>query len=273
MPRVDYDSLSFFLQYWCFPYIIKYNFNFKVRLLSIFCVDAHIRHCFPFRRKCLISERMGFMKKQLRIRNLSYMILFFLMIFFSGYFFPKLNNSFIDCNLTFMAYVIPFILSLFLYHSVIIEAVRTLDKSSFNHLFTIGPITFLAEVLGGIVLSQLNIESLNQNALDSANQSNILFLNLTIVFFAPVVEEIVYRHCIFSFFPNNKIVASIISVAFFSFMHVSHYVIIDHNLQQLFAMIPYIPLGTGLCILYAKTGNICLPILLHMSINLISIIV
>ena len=212
------------------------------------------------------------MQKWNRLRDFSFIILFLFMVVFSGFFLPKLKKTFIDNNLTFVAYVIPFILSLFLYHSVIGEAVKTLDKSLFNCLLNIGLATFVAQVLGGIILSMMKIDSLNQNAIDSASNCNMLLLRLTIVLFAPVVEEFVYRYCIFSFFPHSKIIASVISVALFSFMHVSHYVIIENNAQQLLAMIPYIPLGTGLCVLYAKTGNICLPILLHMTINLISII-
>lgn len=193
-------------------------------------------------------------------------------LIFSGRLLPKLKIEFITNNLTFFTYAIVFIIAIILFPTQIYNAFAKMRKNYFALLLSVGMITFAAEVLAGILVSTFNIENLNQSGIDSARMCNTFLLNLAIILLAPVSEEIMYRFCLFSFFPSHKAVAYIISVALFAFMHVWDFVIIDGDIMQIFTTLPYIALGAGLCFLYDKTDNIGVPIVLHMIINTISII-
>ena len=191
---------------------------------------------------------------------------------FSGRLLPKLKIDFITNNLTFFTYAIVFLLAIILFPTQIFNAFGKMRKAQFTLLFSVGAITFAAEVLAGILVSIFNIDNLNQSGIDSARMCNTFLLNLTIILLAPVSEEIMYRLCLFSLFPSHKAIAYIVSIALFAFMHVWNFVIIDGNITQIFTTLPYIALGAGLCFLFDKTDNIGIPIMLHMIINTISVI-
>lgn len=211
------------------------------------------------------------MKKHFKIWL--YILWYLFVLVFAGYFLPKIGSAFITNNLTFFAHTLVFIPAIFLFTPDCVAAVKKINKSNFFLLITIGIFTFYFEVIVGIGVSLCNIESTNQSMIDSYVLANAFLMNTTIILIAPVTEEIMYRFCIFSAFSSNKIIAYIVSIFLFAFMHVWDYVIIDKDYTQLIAMLPYAAFGTGVCVLYDKTNNIAYPILLHMAMNIITVII
>lgn len=181
------------------------------------------------------------------------------------------GDSFVGRNMNFCVYFFLFLSAIALFYSEIAYAVEGVTKDMLESLCNVGVIVLFANIAAAILLSKLQIENLNQNAIDSA-ADNTLLLKLTLVVTGPVVEELVYRYCIFSFFPAREILACSVSVLLFAFSHVADYVLIYGNFTQILGMAPYIALGIGFCVLYMRTKNICLPILLHSIINLIAVI-
>lgn len=99
---------------------------------------------------------------------LSYLIV----LIFSGRLLPKLKIDFITNNLTFFTYAIVFVLAIILFPTQIFNAFGKMRKAQFTLLFSVGAITFVAEVLAGILVSICNIDNLNQSGIDSARMCN-----------------------------------------------------------------------------------------------------
>lgn len=205
-----------------------------------------------------------------------YLLIFLIAFIFAGRFLTKIIKSQLIADyLTPIVYLALFVASILMFRSEIINSIRCFDAKKLRLLVIIGYITFYAEVFAAIIVSILGVENINQNLIDAdinSDNSCLFFLTVfVIVIIGPIVEEIAYRFCIASIFPSHTIIAGIISVLIFSFMHVWDSVIFDGDFSQLIVMLPYAALGTGLYVLYSKTGNILYPLILHSAINLIGL--
>ena len=92
------------------------------------------------------------------------------------------------------------------------------------------------------------------------------------VFLVPIAEESLYRGLLFcGFHRKSRIVAYILSTVVFALIHVSGY--IGEVSPSFFALslLQYLPAGVCLAWAYEKTDTIWTPILMHMTINLLSI--
>lgn len=204
--------------------------------------------------------------------ELIYLLIFLMVNAFAGKVFPKLNSQFVSDNLTSVAYLLLFAVAILLFYSQLVDGVTKVNAKGFVLLLLIGFVTFFAEVFAGIFVYVIGIENMNEKDIVEVTQSgNVLLWSVVVVLIAPVVEEFAYRFCVASIFPRHQILAGVVSVFLFSFVHVAEYIIFDKDYSQLIAMLPYVALGTGLYVLYAKTNNIVYPILLHSTINLIAI--
>ena len=91
------------------------------------------------------------------------------------------------------------------------------------------------------------------------------------VILVPIVEETLTRGLIFGVIRRkSRVAAYIISILFFSAIHVWQYVRVDNIRSILFAALQYVPAGIALGWTYEKSNTIWAPILLHMTINAIS---
>ena len=85
------------------------------------------------------------------------------------------------------------------------------------------------------------------------------------VFWAPIVEEVLFRGCIRRFI-NNDILFIVISGFIFGFLHT----MAEKSLFDAFTMmLPYAVLGGGFAYIYSKTNNITTNILCHFLHNTI----
>lgn len=125
----------------------------------------------------------------------------------------------------------------------------------------------------------------NQAAIVSMLQTipGILCMGIFTVFLAPMVEELIFRRSVFTFF-KNKNVAVIISALIFGFIHVSSACFTDLigimqntvTFKTLLIDFSYIliygSMGLILSLLYKKTNNIYPVIMAHSLNNLLSFI-
>lgn len=116
---------------------------------------------------------------------------------------------------------------------------------------------FLSSIVSFLVLSITGTHSENQLAL----QKNTPFLQ--IIFLAPIVEEIIFRAGIHRglctlfnkvFKKDGFVFASILSSAFFAFMHLIP-TITAHNWINLLWFIPYFIMGFCFAFVYNKSNN------------------
>lgn len=111
-------------------------------------------------------------------------------------------------------------------------------------------------------------DATNQEAINAALQSKTMILMLvTSVFFAPVVEELIFRKAIFSLVKTPKL-SIIISSILFSLMHV----LSEPNfLHAIINIIPYLTMGIflGFYYEYKANKNIAVLISIHFLNNLL----
>lgn len=127
-------------------------------------------------------------------------------------------------------------------------------------------ITILLEAL----FKERVVESLNQLSITNILASKYsLIIIFTIVVMGPLVEEIIFRKTIFSFFKNKK-AAIIVSSLAFGLIHV----IGETSLSALLiTLIPYLIPGLVFGYIYAKNDeNIVVPLISHVVLNAISVI-
>lgn len=123
------------------------------------------------------------------------------------------------------------------------------------------------------LLFDLNPDNLNQEAVTDILDRAPWQMGICTVIFAPVVEECLVRGLIFG--PLAKkvpLLGYILSIVVFAGIHVVNSIGISHWQDILLSFLQYLPHSIALAWAYHRSGNIFAPILLHASINLMSVI-
>lgn len=122
------------------------------------------------------------------------------------------------------------------------------------------------------LLLKKDLTSVNQANIESMISPNNLYsylLVIPIVIIGPLVEELIFRKCIFNIIPN-KILALIVSCLVFGLLHTISY---DYDLISLIIItLPYFFAGVAFSYCYIKTDNVICSYLLHAFLNLLSFI-
>ncbi len=174
----------------------------------------------------------------------------------------------------FMTYVVlTIVMLLFSYKKIITDFIR--EKSIKNWIVT--SLKYLAILYATSIFTSLLVNLLsdaqtsdNQSVLIDMFGSNALLIAIMTIVFAPIVEEVVFRYGMISF--KNKAVTLILSSILFGFIHVST-AFQTGNLEDLYFLIVYVPLGFVLGISYIKTEKLIYPILIHALYNGLSVLV
>ena len=108
---------------------------------------------------------------------------------------------------------------------------------------------------------------------EAANQSvlknyPLKVLVLLALFYAPILEEILYRGFLRRLI-HGKMLFIVVSSLFFAVIHMLHP---GQSFAQLFYIFDYALLGGFLAYLYVKTDNICVAMLGHFSLNLLALL-
>lgn len=103
-------------------------------------------------------------------------------------------------------------------------------------------------------------------------QDNYALMAFSIIILVPIAEETLYRGLIFrGLHSKSRIAAYIVSALVFSAVHVTGYIgTMDWQLVGL-SLLQYLPAGLSLAWAYEKADSIWAPILMHMTINQLSI--
>lgn len=158
-----------------------------------------------------------------------------------------------------------------------------LSKNIFKSLlFIIGGIVlmfaglYLSELIIELIIKAANIDfigSENQKTINLLleNNSQAIFIKLTAILLAPIIEELIFRKTIFKLI-RSKGMAIYVSSLSFGLIHViSMYKAPE---MMLLNLIPYFMGGLVLSSIYSlNQKNIYIPIIVHMSYNLIGILI
>jgi len=145
---------------------------------------------------------------------------------------------------------------------------RTVISSVFIYYLLAAVVsTLLTAILGEFDLINPNTESVN----------NLIFNNLNVmtvmtVFFAPVVEECIFRGALFGTIrTKSRIIAYIVTILAFAIYHLWGYFITDYSWKLWVYLLQYVPASLVLCRAYEKSGTIWCPIVLHAIINFVAL--
>ena len=122
-----------------------------------------------------------------------------------------------------------------------------------------------------INLLGLSITSFNDETIMGLISQNQIIMLVCSVFLAPLVEETLVRGLLFGVIRRkSRIMAYAVTIIFFAVMHVWQYLLMYDLRDVLLAAVQYIPAGIALGWTYEKSNTIWAPIILHMTINAVS---
>ena len=111
----------------------------------------------------------------------------------------------------------------------------------------------------------------NDAVLAMFRESRYLMLVGTVIL-VPPFEECMFRGLIFrSLYGKSRLAAYAVSIAAFAMVHIIGYLGVYSPVEILIAVLQYVPAGLWLAWSYAKGGNIFAPILVHATVNYITI--
>lgn len=209
---------------------------------------------------------------------LKFLGIFFLYFGLSG-FLPSLFEEFVSSdnyllyNFTqILANFIILVIILLIYRKSIIKDIRNFKKENLS----IGARYWLMG-LGIMLIINYLIVLLGSGIADNEEGNRALLTTMlpyalfSMVIFAPITEEIIFRKSLRKAF-NNKYIYALVSGLIFGFLHALSEVI-DGNITGLLYTISYGALGFSFALSYYKTNNIFTSIIFHAIHNSMAIII
>jgi membrane protease YdiL (CAAX protease family) len=122
--------------------------------------------------------------------------------------------------------------------------------------------TFAAAIVGGILVQLLGVNetAVNQEAVEASLNAMPLAMIFSVVIFAPIVEEIIFRLVLMKLFNWKPVYSILFSSFLFGLMHVIAG-------GELIHVIPYFLIGIVFGFIYHKNDNIWHATILHMLHN------
>ena len=145
---------------------------------------------------------------------------------------------------------------------------RTVISSVFiYYLLAVVVSTLLTVILGEFELVNPNTEGIN-----SLIHNNYNVMAVMTVFFAPIVEECIFRGALFGTIrTKNRIIAYIVTIFAFAVYHLWGYFVTDYSWKLWVYLLQYVPASLVLCRAYEKSGTIWCPMVLHAIINFVAL--
>ena len=180
------------------------------------------------------------------------------------------NNYLLQSVITLVSYLGLAITFCIMLRKYLFDDVKDLkNKWWFKLLLVIGLVAAikLLELFCGWFYSLFGetINGNNQDAVVNTIKENAVLMAFSTCIFAPIVEEIIFRKCIFSYFLKD-IYGILVSTLAFGLIHVIGSLDFIH-------ILPYLFTGALLATFYALSKrNIYVPLIAHMVVNTISFV-
>ena len=133
---------------------------------------------------------------------------------------------------------------------------------------------YVSNVALSFVIAAVNpgFSNVNDNSVLAMVQESPVLMGICTVFLVPATEEMLHRGLVFGSLQRiNRFLAYTVSTLLFSLIHVMGYIGHYETGILLTCFVQYLPAGIVLSWAYEKSDNIFCPILIHMTINQISL--
>jgi len=171
-------------------------------------------------------------------------------------------------------FVINCIMIWVIFHNFLIRSFRAIRFWELVQALILGFCLYYAgNLLFGWIIDLLGITitSFNDETVMALFAQNKWVMAICSVLLAPIVEETLVRGLLFGVLRRqNRILAYGVTIVFFAVMHIWQYLLVYDVKDVLLSALPYIPAGIALGWTYEKSNTVWAPILLHMTINAIS---
>lgn len=158
--------------------------------------------------------------------------------------------------------------TLYLFKNEIRDDMKRAGKQLVLYFFKYGFALFVLEIAMGNLISLFGTESTkNQDIINTMYSAGWIVSMIISVFFAPIVEEIIFRYIIMGDLLKNKKTISriLISALIFGALHLDRISVL--------AFLPYFAAGLLLGYIYAKTQSITACISAHIFNNLMCMLI
>lgn len=188
-----------------------------------------------------------------------------------------LSNPLSDFTLNILLFVTDFLLAIIIFRRFLAASARHSIRTPFRSLrfAALGLILYyIGSFLVGLLISAVSEDffNVNDSAIFQMAQDNYFPMAICTVLLVSVTEELIYRGLIFrSLHRKNRFVAYLVSACVFSLIHVAGYIGTASGTILLLCFLQYIPAGLSLGWAYEKADSIWAPILMHMTVNQVSI--
>lgn len=183
-----------------------------------------------------------------------------------------LNGTELNC----LMFAVDFLLAVLIFHKFLGASAQHSFQTPFRCLrfAALGLIIYYAgSFLAGLVISGVSVDftNVNDSNIYAMAQENYTLIQLCTILLVPVTEELLFRGLIFRPLQgNNRLIAYVLSTALFSAIHVVGYIGTTSTTVLLLCFLQYIPAGISLAWAYEKADSIWASILVHMTVNQIS---
>ena len=182
-----------------------------------------------------------------------------------------------DTQLNIALFALEFLLATVIFRKFLISSARLALRTPFRCLrfAALGLLLYyIGSFLVGPVIGSVDSDfsNINDSNISVLAQDNYTLIFLCTVLLVPVTEELLYRGLIFrGLQKKNRLIAYLVSAAVFSLIHVVGYIGMTSTTTLLLCFLQYLPAGLSLAWAYEKADTIWAPILMHMTVNQISI--
>ncbi|MBR4109034.1 MAG: CPBP family intramembrane metalloprotease [Oscillospiraceae bacterium] len=182
-----------------------------------------------------------------------------------------------DTQLNIALFALEFLLATVIFRKFLISSARLALRTPFRCLrfAALGLLLYyIGSFLVGLVIGSVDSDfsNINDSNISVLAQDNYTLIFLCTVLLVPVTEELLYRGLIFrGLQKKNRLIAYLVSAAVFSLIHVVGYIGMTSTTTLLLCFLQYLPAGLSLAWAYEKADTIWAPILMHMTVNQISI--
>ena len=182
-----------------------------------------------------------------------------------------------DTQLNIALFALEFLLATVIFRKFLISSARLALRTPFRCLrfSALGLLLYyIGSFLVGLVIGSVDSDfsNINDSNISVLAQDNYTLIFLCTVLLVPVTEELLYRGLIFrGLQKKNRLIAYLVSAAVFSLIHVVGYIGMTSTTTLLLCFLQYLPAGLSLAWAYEKADTIWAPILMHMTVNQISI--
>lgn len=200
----------------------------------------------------------------------------FLLPFLIAFIMPLLPAQ-TDAVYNFIIMAVNFIVTTILFRRLIARGGKRAMDAPFACLRTAG-IGFLGNYVLTLVVAMLismitpEFTNVNDQNIDGMLNDNFALMAVSVVFLAPITEELLYRGLLFgALHRKSRLAAYLVSTVIFSMMHVIGY-ITRYDIGTLaLCFVQYIPASVCLAWAYERSGSILTPMLIHIAVNQLSL--